>query len=153
MQPNIKPILNEPVDQRIHERIGTILAGKLFVPAEELTVDCWVMNLSAGGARAYCVQPLPPESSVTFYVDGFGRFDCVVTRCIEGELGLRFVCKEAKRQRLLQDIASFVKSGATSLTRLRRHMRKPSNSFVYFQRPNGESVRCDVLDISLQASH
>jgi hypothetical protein len=36
------------------------------------------------------------------------------------------------------------------ITRLRRHPRSNSVSVGFFKRPNGEEVRCDVLDISLQ---
>ena len=140
----------QPAEQRAHERIATALAGKFFVPAEQATLDCQVINLSAGGAGVQCAEPPPLNTFVVLYIDGFGRFECVATRFVDGELGLRFVCKEAKRQRLLQDLASYVNNGTTNGTLLRRHPRAPSISVGYFSRPNGELARCDVLDISLQ---
>lgn len=139
-----------PDEQRAYERITTALSGKLFVPAEEITLDCQIVNLSGGGAGVVCEEPPPLNTFVALYIDGFGRFECAATRYVQGELGLRFVCKEAKRQRLLRDLASYVTGGIASVTRLRRHARAPSVSAGYFQRENGELERCDVLDFSLQ---
>jgi PilZ domain len=150
MNSNAGAARQQAAEQPQYERISTALGGKLFVPAEESTLDCQVCNLSGGGAGVQCDEPPPLDTFVVLYIDGFGRFECVATRYIDGELGLKFVCKEAKRQRLLADIASYVDSGATAQTKLRRHPRASSVSVGYFQRPSGELVRCDVLDISLQ---
>ena len=82
----------EPVEQREFERARAELAGKMFVPAEEATIDCQVVDLSAGGAGILCDDMPPLNAYVVLYVDGFGRFEAVVAR-VEGEvLALRFVC-------------------------------------------------------------
>src|SRR5438067_9309344 len=91
-------------DQRSSERFAVRLAGKLFVPAEKTTLECTIVNLSVGGAGIYCSEPPPLDAFVVLYVEGFGRFDGVTTRYVRGELGLKFVCKEAKRKRLEQDL-------------------------------------------------
>jgi hypothetical protein len=138
------------VDQRQYERIATALTGRLFVPAEECTLECRIINLSAGGAGVECDEPPPLNAFVVLYVDGFGRFDCVATRYVKGELGLRFVCKEAKRRRLVEDLTSFVQTGITRKTRLRAHRRLPSDTATHFTRANGATAPCQVMDISLQ---
>jgi hypothetical protein len=150
MKTNAQAALHKPVEQRAHERIITALPGRFFIPAEEATLDCQIVNLSGGGAGIRCSEPPPLDTFVVLYIDGFGRFDGVATRYVEGALGLKFVCKQAKRLRLLRDLANYVDSGATPLTRLRRHPRTPSVSVGYYHRPNGERVPCDVLDMSLQ---
>jgi hypothetical protein len=137
-------------DQRQHQRVATALPGRLFVPAEEVTLECTIVNLSAGGAGVECDEPPPLNAFVVLYVDGFGRFDCVAMRYVEGELGLRFVCKEAKRRRLLTDLTTFVQTGTTRKTRLRAHTRLPSDTTTHFTRADGSAVPCQVLDISLQ---
>lgn len=122
----------------------------MFVPTEDMTLDCQIVNLSAGGARIQC-EALPPRNvRVVLYIDGFGRFEGVTTRYVRDELGLRFVCSEEKRQRLLQDITAFINRGVTGATQLRRHVRTASTSFGYFVPPSGKSVSCNVLNISLQ---
>jgi hypothetical protein len=150
MKSEAKAVAPAPGEQRAFERIATALAGKLFVPAEEVTLDCEIVNLSGGGAGVRSAEPPPLNTYVVLYIEGFGRFECVATRFVEGELGLKFVCKEAKRQRLLRDLAVYVNNGAAGVTRLRRHQRVNSVSVGYFSRPSGETVACDVLDISLQ---
>jgi hypothetical protein len=137
-------------DRRRCERARITLAGKLFLPTEDMTLDCQIVSLSAGGARIQCEAPPLRNIRVVLYIDGFGRFEGVTTRCVRDELGLRFVCTEEKRQQLLQDIAGFINGGVTGATQLRRHVRTASISFGYFVPPSGESISCNVLNISSQ---
>ena len=126
------------------------LAGIMFVPTENVIINCLIVNLSAGGARIQCEAPPPRNIRVVLYIDGFGRFEGVTTRYVRDELGLRFVCTEEKRQRLLQDIAAFINGGVTCATQLRGNIRTASNSFGYFVPASGKSVSCNVLNISSQ---
>ncbi|MEO8300773.1 MAG: PilZ domain-containing protein [Rhizomicrobium sp.] len=145
--------LAQAVDQRSSERVPVRLAGKLFVPAEEITLECTIINLSAGGAGIYCAEPPPLDCFVVLYIDGFGRFEGVTTRYVEGELGLKFVCKEAKRQRLEQDLAAFTADGMTGVTRLRRHRRSATPVQIdYFTMEDDCEVPCKLMDISLQGA-
>jgi hypothetical protein len=139
-----------PREQRQYERVIMELPGKLFVPADETTAECQVVNLSAGGAGIRCAEPPPTNTFLVLYIDGFGRFEGVTTRGSPGDLGLRFVCKEAKRQRLLDDLTSYVSNGVMTTTWTRRHPRVPSTSSGHFTRPSGEQVRCEILDVSVQ---
>ena len=125
-------------DRAEYERVRTALAGKMFVPTEDMTLDCQIVNLSAGGARIQCEAPPPRHIRVVLYIEGFGRFEAITTRYVRDELGLRFVGTEEKRQRLLQDIASFINGGVTRATQLRRHVRTASTSFGYFVPSSGE---------------
>ena len=93
MKPNAQVAQHKSGEQRTHERVVTALAGKLFVPAEQVTLDCQIINLSGGGAGIQCAEPPPLNTFVVLYIDGFGRFDGVATRYVEGELGLKFVCE------------------------------------------------------------
>ena len=143
----------QPRDQRSSERIAVRLAGKLFVPAEESTLDCTIINLSLGGAGVYCAEPPPLDAFVILYVEGFGRFEGVTTRYVQGELGLKFVYKDAKRKRLEQDLSAFAKDGLTGVTRLRRHGRTAEAPQIdRFTGADGKSAACEVMDISLQGA-
>jgi hypothetical protein len=141
--------LSAEPDARAYRRYEINLAGNIFVPAQEATLPCKVLNLSGGGAGIRCEEPPPLDSPVVLYIDGFGRFDGVTTRYELGELGMRFVCGEAKLQRLLAALMAYVRDGATLPTLARRHSRSPSSESGHFTRHNGETVRCDVLDVSL----
>jgi hypothetical protein len=140
-------------DQRSSERVQVKLAGKLFVPAEETTLDCTIVNLSVGGAGIFCPEPPPLDCFVVLYIDGFGRFEGVTTRYVEGELGLKFVCKDAKRQRLEQDLAGYVSGGMKGVTRVRRHRRDTAPVQIEcFTMADGFDAACKLMDISLQGA-
>ena len=140
-------------DRRGSERVAAQLEGKLFVPAEERTLDCIIVNLSVGGAGIKCIEPPPLDAFVVLYVDGFGRFDGVTTRFSEGELGLKFLCKEAKRKRLEQDLEVFVREGMSGVTHLHRDRRAAGARIDYFVTcADGSKASCTMLDISLQSA-
>lgn len=138
-------------EQRADERVNVRLEGRLFLPAEDSTFDCIIVDLSPGGAGLYCAEPPPLNSFVVLYVNGFGRFEGVTTRYAKGELGLRFVCTDAKRKRLEEGLASYLKDGMLGITRLRRFQRStPRAPIDHFIRADGSVVPCELFDISLQ---
>jgi hypothetical protein len=151
MNKNARPARSN--DRRQNERIVITLAGKLFVPAEETTLDCTVVNLSVGGASIRCPNPPPLDAFVVLYVDGFGRFECVATHFAKRVLGLKFTCKEAKRKRLEQDLIGFVKEGMVGVTRSRHYPRADASSKIgHFTCVDGEPIACEVLDVSFQGA-
>ncbi len=137
-------------EQRQYERIRVSFSGKLFVTAESSTVDCTVVDLSAGGAGVRCADAPPLHTFVVLYIDGMGRYEAVALRYVDRVLGLQFQCREAKRKRLIEKLNLYVQQGVTSVTHLRAHERVRHASALFFTRPNGDQIRCDVLDISLQ---
>jgi PilZ domain len=136
-------------EQRAFERARTELEGRIFVPAEEQTIDCRVVDLSAGGAGILCEDMPPLNTYVVFYADGFGRFEAVVARVDGHVLALRFVCSEPKRARLVEKLKHYVEAGSADATALRRHRRVGVAPIPHFTREGGERVDCEVIDISL----
>jgi hypothetical protein len=140
----------EDPDNRLYERRDVELGGKLFFPADQSTLDCRVINLSASGAGLICHTSLPLRTIIVLYIDGFGRFDGVIVRSFEGGLGLQFTFRDAKRQRLIAALAAYAEHGLAEKTSTRRHNRMPFEiSFGNLSRCNGENSHCDVLDISV----
>jgi hypothetical protein len=137
-------------DQRRFERRRTALAAQMFVPAETLTIECQVVDLSGGGAGITCSEMPPAQAFAVLYVGGFGRFPAVVTRVVrEKVVGVRFVLTDARRERLIEKLTRFVESGASDFTALRRHKRAPGTPQASFTCADGERVECAVADISL----
>ncbi len=140
-------------DQRRHERHKVCLAGKIFVHTTRATLDCTVTNLSAGGAGFWSADPMPLDVPVVLYVDGFGRFEGMITRSVKGEAGILFSCNEAKRKRLEDSLAAFVIDGMKLVTRLRRFERAGSGAPIdHFSLADGVEVACTLGDISLQGA-
>ena len=142
------PLSTMVEDQRDFRRIQGSLAGTLFV--HNAHHECTVINISPGGARVTCNRSLPLDTCARLYVEGFGSFESNVIRSEEGELGLLFVSRDAKRFQVIDKLAQFVESGTTSSRGLRRHERTPANAFSYFTCSDGYLVQCYILDISLQ---
>jgi len=141
--------LAEPANKRAHERTRTWLAGKMFVPAEERTVDCGIVDISAGGAGVLCSDMPPLETYVVLYIDTLGRFESVVTRVVGDVLGLRFVCTEVKRKRLVEQLTNAVASASGDAPTLRKDRRVKISPISSFTRVNGDRVDCEIIDISL----
>lgn len=150
MKNEIKAV--RPKDMRSDERVKMRMAGKLFVPAEESTQDCIVINLSAGGAGVQCSEPPPLDTFVVLYIEGFGRFDGVTTRYVKGVLGLKIICKDAKRKRLEQDLAAYVAGGMEGVAHLHRDRQGDTTEITSFTAADGTEIACKLLDISLQGA-
>jgi hypothetical protein len=144
---------NAPMqDRRQTERHTVRLSGRIFLPATGVTLDCTITNLSAGGAAFRCIEPPASETAIVLYVDGFGRFDGVATRSIQGEVGVKFVSRDT-RQRLEAALSAFVQEGMTLVTRLRRSERVAGDGSIdRFSLTSGEEVPCSLLDISLHGA-
>lgn len=140
-------------DQRADDRSAVRLTGKVFLPDTEATLDCFVTNLSVGGAGLWCEAPLPVDAPLVLYIDGFGRFEGTATRVENGEAGIKFFCQDAKRRRLEDDLIAFVQGGMKPVTRLRRSERAVTAVPIgHFRREGGEAIPCEVRDISLRGA-
>jgi hypothetical protein len=140
-------------DQRAVDRSSVRLTGKVFLPDTEAILDCFVTNLSVGGAGLWCEALLPVEAPLVLYIDGFGRFDGIATHVENGEAGVKFSCQEAKRRRLEDDLIAFIQGGMKPVTRLRRSERAVTVVPIgHFRREGGEAIPCEVRDISLRGA-
>jgi hypothetical protein len=143
-------ITHDNDEARGASRHVTNLPGKLFVPADEAEVDCTIINLSATGAGIQCSDPPPLEAFVVLYIERFGRYEAVSVRYADNVLGVRFLCTERKRARLQGLVNEYVQSGGLDLGRLRKGNQLRALSHLTAERPNGEKIRCDVIDVSLR---
>lgn len=143
------PASSPATDNRKYERIKLFLPGQLFNPLNEQSVECKVLNLSAGGAAVQCDAKFAAGVSLVLYIENFGRFEGRTIIHSSGQLALEFAIGEGKRGRLKDMIKSFAADGVAGITQLRKHSRMPSLISGSITRANGENISCDVLDISL----
>lgn len=144
------PAHSHCADQREFKRFEIELPGYLFIPADGITIECRIFNLSGGGANVQCQTPPALQTYIVLYIDGFGRFEGVTSRLAKSELGIKFVCNEAKRKRLKDNLMCFVNSGIKDVTRLRRHARAPGGTSGFFVTRNGQKADCGIIDFSVQ---
>jgi hypothetical protein len=142
-------------EKRTHERVALHVPGQLFDPKTAATAPCRVLSLSPGGAGIVCaVQPSTGASAV-LYVEGFGRFEGTVVAHGESEeateqsFGLAFSLNPAKRTRVKDMLALFVREGLHGLTQLRQARRFRTNGSIEVVFLDGQKCVCELLDISL----
>jgi hypothetical protein len=135
-------------ERRAYERIRTVFDATLFVPVTTTTLACWVLDISAGGATLRCKTPLRKETSIILYLESMGRFEAITKHWSNCCLGVAFTCGAAKRQRLLEKISRLVTADSAQRCRQSSSERVHPFPLEYFERFNGESVKCEILDIS-----
>jgi hypothetical protein len=137
-------------EKRVFRRSRTLLDGTLFMRGTSTTVACWVLDVSAGGARVSCQTPLRIKTLVVLYIEGVGRFEGVTNRWSNGFVGVRFTCGEAKRERLIERLNRLTAGEAPKITSKQMHERMPPLAARYIVCKSGQNVSCEVVDISLQ---
>jgi CheY-like chemotaxis protein len=137
------------VDRRQFERLRTNLPGHLFNPEDWQTVECRVLNLSAGGALVQCDAAASlPDHPLVLYVEHFGRFEGAIAHRSPTLVGLKFRAGEAKRGRLKEMLASYAEHGTAGVETMRKFPRFKSDGSVTLTRASGREITCDVIDIS-----
>ena len=137
-------------EKRGFKRSSTLLDGTLFIRSTSTALACWVLDISAGGARVGCQTPLRTATLVVLYIESIGRFEGITNRWSNRSVGIKFTCGDAKRERLVERLNGLLADGVATITRKRVHERVPQLSVHYFLCKNGKEVGCEVLDISLQ---
>jgi hypothetical protein len=144
-----EPFVPEAQQDASFQRTRLYLPGQLFDPQSEETADCKVLRLGPGGADIQCAANFPPGTPLVLYLSGFGRFEGRAMPRGDGDVELELTIGEAKRDRLIEMLASYATDGILGVTQLRKHQRVPSLATGKIMRQNGEEVVCEVLDISL----
>lgn len=150
MKADLEPVIQKAkAERRRYKRVRVDLPGKLFVPAENREAACTVLDLSPGGAAIGFDGEMEPDTQVVLYIDGFGRFEGSAVNRAAGGFGVRFQCTQLKRERVAEQLMLFANKTLVSDADLRRHDRAPAKGFTRFTRADGETVKCEVLDLSL----
>ncbi|HVZ68230.1 MAG TPA: PilZ domain-containing protein [Rhizomicrobium sp.] len=150
MKPELEPVIEKAkAERRRFKRVRVDLPGRLFVPAESRESVCTILDMSPGGAAVECEGELANDAQVVLYIDGFGRFEGQIVNRTASGYGVRFNCSALKRERVAEQLTLFANKSLVSEADLRRHDRAPAKGFTRFTRADGETVKCEVLDLSL----
>jgi len=136
-------------ERRQYSRVRVELSGRLFVPLDSREARCQIVDLSPGGAQIVSEFVPPADCQVILYIDGFGRFEGIVARPMDGSFGVRFQCSVLKREKIAEQLTLYMNRDLVDETVARRHDRTPTKGLARFTRANGDVVSCEVLDLSL----
>jgi hypothetical protein len=135
-------------ERRRFRRVRVDLPGRLFTPVDGKEARCKVCDLSPGGAAIACELSPTTGTQVVLYVDGFGRFEGLVTRLDDATFGVHFSCTALKRERTAEQLTMFLNKDLVDESSMRRHERTSHKGFAKFTRADGQIVHCEVMDIS-----
>ncbi len=137
-------------EKRKRKRWSLSLPGRLFVPGTQVEGDCVVIDFSADGAGLKSACSAALGAHVVLYVDGFGRYEGRVVQRDRLRLGVEFAYSDAKRARIVGQIASFVQTGKVTPTDLRKAGRtRKTESLHSFRLASGRTVPCEIADVAL----
>lgn len=142
-------VAHAKAERRRFVRVPVDLAGRLFVPGDGREATCKVVDLSPGGAQLACEFVPMSDTNIILYIDGFGRFEGIVTRPEGDAFGVKFNCSALKRERVAEQLTLYMNRGEVDESLLRRHDRKATKGFARFTRANGDILACEVVDLSL----
>ncbi|HEY6578565.1 MAG TPA: PilZ domain-containing protein [Rhizomicrobium sp.] len=142
-------IAKEVAERRRHLRVQVNLGGRLFVPGDGREGKCRITEMSPGDAQI--ISEIVPDvgTYIVLYVEGFGRFDAEVARPEWDRFAATLRCSTLKQDRVADLLHDVTGHGAENDLALRRHERVAAPGLAHFTRSTGETVDCEVIDLSL----
>lgn len=136
-------------ERRRHMRAQVDIAGRIFVPGDGREGECRIIEMSPGGAQV--ISDIVPETGtfIVLYIEGFGRFDAEVIRSEWDRFAAQLRCSAMKQDRVAELLGHLQTRAAPSRSALRRHERIAGQGIAHFTRRGGETVACEVIDLSL----
>jgi hypothetical protein len=136
-------------ERRRHLRVPVDLGGRLFVPTDGRESQCRIVEMSPGDALV--ISEIIPETGtyIVLYIEGFGRFEAQVVRSDWDRFAATLRCSTLKQDRVADLLHTSTNHGADHELALRRHERVAAQGLAHFTLSTGESVACEVLDLSL----
>ena len=136
-------------ERRRHLRVPVDLGGRLFVPADGRESQCRIVEMSPGDAQVVSEFIPATGTYIILYIEGFGRFEAQVTRSEWDRFAATLRCSTLKQDRVADLLHAKTTDGRDHEQALRRHERVAAQGLAHFTLGTGETVACEVLDLSL----
>ncbi len=134
-------------ERRRYRRVDlTIKARVLKANGEE--EPCLVVNISAGGALLKAVNPPAAGENVVLYIDEVGRHEGQVIRSAKHFFAVDYRGRRAKTKRTADNLTHTLNNRQMKLDR-RNSPRIRQDQPTVLTLESGESIACEILDISL----
>ncbi len=144
--PDAATALSEDERRRFRRVDLTIKARVLKEDGEE--EPCLVVNISAGGALLKAVNPPAAGEHVVLYIDDVGRHEGQVIRSAKHFFAVDYRGRRAKTKRTADNLTQTLNNRQMKLDR-RNAPRIRQDQPTVLTLESGESIACEILDISL----
>ncbi len=140
-------------DRRQYRRVNVRIFGR-FMREDKQEFPCRIINMSAGGMAMLAPVACQMGERIVAYLDNFGRIEGTVVRCFEGGFAIEITASAVRREKIANLLTWAVNQenlglDATTRAHERKIPPKPESKLIL---PDGETVECRVIDVSLSGA-
>jgi c-di-GMP-binding flagellar brake protein YcgR len=139
-------------ERRRFRRVRTDLAGR-YLLADGREYPCQVVDMSAGGLALTAPTAGKIGERVVVYLDHIGRLEGVIARASPTGFAVKIAATPRKRDKLAAQLTWLANRHSLGSPENREHARiTPTNTHAEIVLPDGTSLRCRLLDVSLSGA-
>ncbi len=148
-------MLEEPQqddEKRRFQRVRVNLLGR-YMLADRREFPCQVTNMSPGGMELAAPVSGMEGERVVAYIDHLGRLEGAIVRLLPNGFAMTISATQRKRDKLAAQLTWLANRHILGLPEDRRHERIiPQNSRTTVTMPNGTTLTCRIVDMSLSGA-
>jgi hypothetical protein len=146
------PVQKHAQERRRHQRVKVNLLGR-YMLSDRQEYPCQVVNMSPGGMALIAPTIGKVGERVIAYVDHLGRLEGVIARTLVNGFAMTISATPRKRDKLAAQLTWLANRHILNLPEDRRHGRfTPRNAAATIILPNGSSIGCRIIDVSLSGA-
>ena len=139
-------------ERRRFQRVRVNLLGR-YMLADRREYPCQVQDMSPGGMALVAPVAGKAGERVVAYVDHLGRLEGTIVRVHQTGFAMTIAATSRKRDKLAAQLTWLANRHILNLPEDRRHDRiTPRNPNGKLTLPNGISVGCRIIDVSLSGA-
>jgi PilZ domain-containing protein len=148
-KPRIRALRDE---RRRFQRVRVNLLGR-YMLADRREFPCQVIDMSPGGMAVIAPVNGKAGERVVAYIDHVGRVEGTLTRQFANGFAMSIAATPRKRDKLAAQLTWLANRHVLGLPEDRRHGRiVPRNPITRLTLPNGNSMVCRLIDMSLSGA-
>src|SRR5262252_9855522 len=148
-RPKLTPLAEE---RRRFQRVRVNLLGR-YMLSDRNEYPCQVANMSPGGMALIAPVSGQEGERVIAYIDHLGRLEGKIARLYQNGFAMTVSATPRKRDKLAAQLTWLANRHILGLPEDRRHGRiVPKDPVTLLALPNGTSMKCRLIDMSLSGA-
>lgn len=140
------------VERRAFQRVKVTLYGR-YMLQDRSEYPCRVIDMSPGNVALKAERIGRIGERVVVYLDHIGRIEGRIARVMDDGFAMTITASERKRDKLAAQLTWLANRHELDLPEDRRHERvTPRNPLSTILLPEGQQVRCRIVDLSVSGA-
>jgi PilZ domain len=135
-------------ERRLYPRVPLSLPGR-FMRADKLDYPCRLKDISVVGAAFSTPTALTVGEKLIVYLLHLGGLEGFVVRRFEDGFAMSISATQRKREKLAAQVRRLSQQPNLAELEEREYPRMPGNEIFMLQLPDGTTLDCPMLDVSL----